>query len=402
MAERVLVVEGVRKRFGGVQALSGLLFSVGVAEVVGLIEPNGSGKSTCVNALSDTFPLTAGSVSLAGCDFHDVSIDERVRLGLSRSFQTTTMFAEMTAIEQVLTACHARFADSVLLMRQFDPVATLRVIGVPAIRSAHFFGVPANYLFMAHHPNFASADLPLLDAWAQHGAALQQNFDMTKTGPSVTLLGRKDMCRKIGLCGKALVHEGARVVDDQGHDADTNQVGELLVRGLSFTQGYWRREAQTRESFIGDWVRIGDAPRCDADSPSYIAEHWKDRYTSSSENFYPAEVENILSELPEIFEAVEIGIADAKWDETGCAAVVLHPGRQLTAEAVRSHRRSKLATFKVTGRDGARRKPATWRYRKCAEAPVTRRFRSGRYVCPVMKTWGGFAALQRSSQEVLQ
>ncbi len=114
MVNRVLVVEGVDKRFGGVQALSGLSFDVGAAEVVGLIGPNGSGKSTCVNVLSGTFPPTSGKITLAGQDLHAVSIDERVRLGLARTFQTTTIFSEMTALEQVLTACQTRFSDSVI------------------------------------------------------------------------------------------------------------------------------------------------------------------------------------------------------------------------------------------------------------------------------------------------
>ena len=254
---------------------------------------------------------------------------------------------------------------TVLLMRQFDPAATLRVIGDPAMGLTHFFGVPANYLFMAQHPDFASTDLSrlvnagvggapislsLLDAWAQRGVALQQGFGMTETGPSVILLDRKDMRRKVGSCGKALVHAAARVVDADGHDVGVNEVGELLVRGPSITPGYWRREAQTRDSFYGDWFRTGDAARCDDEGDYYIVERWKDMYISGGENVYPAEVENVLSELPEVKEVAVVGMADPKWGETGCAAVVLHPGRELTAEAVIIHCRSKLATFKVPGK----------------------------------------------------
>lgn len=251
---------------------------------------------------------------------------------------------------------------TVLLMRQFDPAATLRVIGDPAMGLTHFFGVPANYLFMAQHADFAQTDLSrlvnagvggapislsLLDAWAQRGVALQQGFGMTETGPSVILLDRKDMRRKVGSCGKALVHAQARIVDADGHDVQADEVGELLVRGPSITPGYWRREAQTEESFIGDWFRTGDAARCDEEGFYYIVERWKDMYISGGENVYPAEVENVLSQMPEIVEVAVIGIADAKWGETGCAAVVLRPGKQLTPEAVISHCRSQLATFKV-------------------------------------------------------
>jgi len=114
MAERLLVVDRLSKRFGGVHALDELSFEVGAGEVVGLIGPNGSGKSTCVNLVSGTLPPSSGIVSLAGQDLAGRSIDARVRLGLARTFQTTTLFPELTAHGQVLTACHTRFDDSVL------------------------------------------------------------------------------------------------------------------------------------------------------------------------------------------------------------------------------------------------------------------------------------------------
>jgi branched-chain amino acid transport system ATP-binding protein len=125
----LLVVLGVQKRFGGVQALGDLSLSVASGEVVGLIGPNGSGKSTSVNLIAGVFAPSAGSISLAGQDLRNLGVDARVRLGLARTFQTTTLFAEMTAFEQVMTACHTRFGDSVLssmLRRAHSRQATAR------------------------------------------------------------------------------------------------------------------------------------------------------------------------------------------------------------------------------------------------------------------------------------
>lgn len=254
---------------------------------------------------------------------------------------------------------------TVLLLRHFDPATTLRTLGDPELGVTHFFGVPANYLFMSQHEEFTTTDLsglvnagvggspvplPLLDTWAQRGVALQQGFGMTETGPAVILLDRKDMRRKIGSVGKAHVHAQARVVDRTGQDVGVNEVGELLVRGPSITPGYWRREEQTRESFVGDWLRTGDAARIDEEGFIYIAERWKDMYISGGENVYPAEVESVLSEMPEIAEVAVIGIADSKWGETGCAAVVLRAGQDLSAEAIMEHCRSRLARFKQPGK----------------------------------------------------
>jgi ABC-type branched-subunit amino acid transport system ATPase component len=112
MAEPLLALRELGKRFGGVQAVKDLSFSVREAEVIGLIGPNGSGKSTSVNLISGTLPPTSGDIRFAGVDVGRLSVSERVPLGLARTFQTTSVFPEYTVREQVLTACHVRYRSS--------------------------------------------------------------------------------------------------------------------------------------------------------------------------------------------------------------------------------------------------------------------------------------------------
>lgn len=112
MAEPLLTLRALSKRFGGVQAVKELSFSVGEAEIIGLIGPNGSGKSTSVNLISGTLPPTSGEILFAGADVGKLSVSERVPLGLARTFQTTSVFPEYTVREQVLTACHVRYRTS--------------------------------------------------------------------------------------------------------------------------------------------------------------------------------------------------------------------------------------------------------------------------------------------------
>ena len=114
MSEPLLALNGLGKQFGGVQAVKDLSFSVGAAEIVGLIGPNGSGKSTSVNLISGLLPPTAGDIHFAGASVARLSVSERVPLGLARTFQTTSVFAEFSVREQVLTACHARYRSSAL------------------------------------------------------------------------------------------------------------------------------------------------------------------------------------------------------------------------------------------------------------------------------------------------
>jgi len=109
METALLVVENLRKAFGGVEAIRSLSFSVNSREIVGLIGPNGSGKSTSINVISGVFPPTAGQIRLSGRSVTGLPMSDRVGLGLARTFQTTTLFPEYSVFEQVLTACHTRF-----------------------------------------------------------------------------------------------------------------------------------------------------------------------------------------------------------------------------------------------------------------------------------------------------
>lgn len=112
MAEPLLTLRALGKRFGGVQAVKDLSFSMDEGEIIGLIGPNGSGKSTSVNLISGTLPPTSGEIRFAGAEVGKLSVSERVPLGLARTFQTTSVFPEYTVREQVLTACHVRYRTS--------------------------------------------------------------------------------------------------------------------------------------------------------------------------------------------------------------------------------------------------------------------------------------------------
>lgn len=109
MAEPLLVLDGLDKRFGGVHAVRSLSFALDRAEIVGLIGPNGSGKSTSVNLISGTLPPTGGDIRFGGRSIARLPISERVPLGLARTFQTTSLFPEYSVREQVLAAAHTSF-----------------------------------------------------------------------------------------------------------------------------------------------------------------------------------------------------------------------------------------------------------------------------------------------------
>ena len=251
---------------------------------------------------------------------------------------------------------------TVYIMRDFDPKVCLELMGDPDIGLTHFFGVPANYQFMAQQPEFAETDLsrlqmagvggapvpvPLLEIWDKRGLGVAQGFGMTETSPTVMTLDSKDAMLKPGSTGKPCMHNEVRIIDEDGNDVAVGEVGELLVRGPNITPGYWNRPEATEAAFTDDWLHTGDASRMDEDGFYYIVDRTKDMYISGGENVYPAEVENVLYQLEDIVEVAVVGLADDKWGEVGCAVTVLKSGSDLTAEAIIAHCRERLATFKV-------------------------------------------------------
>ncbi|HEY5662954.1 MAG TPA: long-chain fatty acid--CoA ligase [Ilumatobacter sp.] len=251
---------------------------------------------------------------------------------------------------------------TVVVLKTFDPGETLRVLGDPAHGITHFFAVPAPYQFMMQHPDFADTDLSrvraagvggapcalaILEAWMGRGVPLTQGFGMTETSPACIFLDPGDALRKIGSTGKALLHTEFRIVDDDGDDVAPDEIGELWVAGPNITPGYWNRPDATESAFAGRWLKTGDAARIDDEGFVYIVDRWKDMYISGGENVYPAEVENVLYQLPQVAEAAIIGVPNERWGEVGLAVIALKPGATIDRATVVEHCVSRLARFKI-------------------------------------------------------
>lgn len=254
-----------------------------------------------------------------------------------------------------------------LLMRAFDPGAALSIIGDPSVGLTHFFGVPSIYQFMCQHPAFAATDLsrlqiagvggapmpvPLLKIWQERGCALVQGYGMTETSPAVLMLDADDAARKAGSAGKPVLHADLKIVGPDGDPVKPGEMGELWVKGPNITPGYWNRPDANRTSFTDGWLHTGDAARVDDEGFYYIVDRTKDMYISGGENVYPAEVEDVLYQLPEIAEVVVIGAPDPQWGETGVAVVALKPGQELSEAKLLAHCRERLARFKCPQRVG--------------------------------------------------
>ena len=126
----VLQAEDVAIHYGGVKAVDGVSLTLEKGQIRGLIGPNGAGKSTVIDAITGRRRLTRGKVTLRGTDVSDMGVVERRMLGLSRSFQRTSIFGGMPVRKQVELASHkmgvkdsAADADAVLKELELDRIA---------------------------------------------------------------------------------------------------------------------------------------------------------------------------------------------------------------------------------------------------------------------------------------
>ncbi|MFI5377187.1 MAG: ABC transporter ATP-binding protein [Candidatus Rokuibacteriota bacterium] len=129
----MLTVDRLTKQFGGFTALNAVSFEVKEGEILGLIGPNGSGKTTCFNCISGALAATAGSIRFKGGEIAGLTPDAICHRGLARTFQIPRPFRKLSILENVAVAAHfgaARRSTEAEARRRAQEV--LALVGLPA------------------------------------------------------------------------------------------------------------------------------------------------------------------------------------------------------------------------------------------------------------------------------
>jgi branched-chain amino acid transport system ATP-binding protein len=101
MSENAIEVHNLAQSFGGLRAVDGVSFSLGNGEVLGLVGPNGSGKTTVINTICGLYEPAGGSVVLDGKDVTGMRADKLARIGINRTFQIPRPFLDLTVFENL-------------------------------------------------------------------------------------------------------------------------------------------------------------------------------------------------------------------------------------------------------------------------------------------------------------
>jgi fatty-acyl-CoA synthase len=247
----------------------------------------------------------------------------------------------------------------VTLLDRFEPGATLRAI--QQIRPTMFLAVPAVIQALVSHPLWNNTDLScirvvgtgsstvpnaLLTAWHDRGVPATQIYGMTESAPVAICLPIAETQTKLGAAGKPVIHCEARIVDDDGNLVAATEPGEIEIRGPNLFSEYLNEPGLTKAAFNGDWFRTGDIGHVDDQGYYYIDDRKKDVIISGGENIYPAELENVLADLPELLEYAVIGRPDEQWGETTVACVVLRTGQNLDKKELLARFEGRLARYK--------------------------------------------------------
>jgi len=225
MSDMVLNVQGVSKRFGGLQALSDVGITIRAGQVYGLIGPNGAGKTTFFNVITGLYTPDSGSFELGGQPYKPSAVHEVARQGIARTFQNIRLFPEMTALENVMVGRHVRTHSGLFgavfrtgsFRREEAAIAAraqelLDYVGIG--RYAEFRARTLSYgdqrrleiaRALATDPKLIALDEPAAGMNTTEKAVLRELIDRIRNDGRTILLIEHDVKLVMGLCDRVTV-----------------------------------------------------------------------------------------------------------------------------------------------------------------------------------------------------
>jgi long-chain acyl-CoA synthetase len=172
-------------------------------------------------------------------------------------------------------------------------------------------------------------------------------YGLTETHGVATVNGGKDLLDKMTSAGRPMPLLDMKIIDEDGKEVPTGELGEVLMYGPLITPGYWNRPEATAETVRDGWLHTGDLGYCDEDGFLFVVDRAKDMILRGGENVYCVEIENILADHAEIVEAGVVGIPDPELGERVKAVVYRTAGSTISESEVQRHAGEHLARFKV-------------------------------------------------------
>lgn len=248
----ILEVKKLSKYFGGLAAVNEVDLGVSESEILGLIGPNGAGKTTLFNAISGYFPPTSGQVIFDGKDITGLKAHEVARLGISRTFQASTLFMKISVLDNVFTGYHMSYHTGVWKRLLRTPAArkeeaTLRQ---KAMEILEFMGLASLKDEMAMNlPHGHQRVLGVCMAMATNPTVLLLDEPVTGMNPgeTQTMISLIRQIRDRGITIVLVEHDMKAVMDLCDRIAVLNY-GQKITEGLP---GEIRENKEVIEAYLG-------------------------------------------------------------------------------------------------------------------------------------------------------
>jgi fatty-acyl-CoA synthase len=223
------------------------------------------------------------------------------------------------------------------------PTMLQRVMDLPADTRKKHDARTLRAIFSGGAPLPASLAIEFMDVY---GDVLFNFYGATETG-LVTLAKPADLRAAPGTIGKALPNNEIRLVGEDGKDVPEGHVGELYVKNKMLVSGYHNDDESTKQSMLNGFFSVGDLARRDASGHYFIEGRKRDMVISGGVNVYPAEIEGVLEQHPDVAEAAVIGVPDREWGERVRAFIVMKSGTAPDEGAIKLFVKERLAGPKV-------------------------------------------------------
>jgi len=243
MSETILKVSGVSKRFGGLQALSDVGITILKGQVYGLIGPNGAGKTTFFNVLTGLYTPDSGSFELGGKPYKPTAVHEVAKAGIARTFQNIRLFAEMTALENVMVGRHVRTGSGLIgaVLRTSGFKAEEAAIASRAQELLDYVGIGRFTQYkartlsygdqrrleiaraLATDPKLIALDEPAAGMNASEKRVLRELIDRIRNDGRTILLIEHDVKLVMGLCDRLTVLDyGKQIAEGTAAEVQKN------------------------------------------------------------------------------------------------------------------------------------------------------------------------------------
>ena len=195
------------------------------------------------------------------------------------------------------------------------------------------------------------ADATALAAREVFGEVMYQGYGQTEVLP-ISMMGPKQWFAEIEgstplrACGMPMPFAQIQIWDEQNNELPRGTIGEIVARSDGQMVGFWNNEKATAERVVDGWIKTGDMGRLDDNGYLYMEDRADDMIISGGYNIYPMELENVITDHPEIVEVAAFGIPHEKWGESPYAVCVVEENHTVTEDEIIELCAERLGSYK--------------------------------------------------------